>query len=119
MTYTYDSNNIFAKILRGEIPCNKVFENDYALAFHDIAPVAPVHVLVLPKGAYVHVEDFIGNAPVELIAGYFAAIRTVVHQLGVAENFRLITNNGEGAGQTVFHFHSHIIAGKKLGALLP
>ena len=115
---SYDTQNIFAKILRGEIPCNKVFENPFALAFHDIAPAAPVHVLVLPKGQFISYNDFMDSASEVEILGFFRAVRQVAAQLGVAD-YRLITNNGEGAGQTVHHFHVHILGGATLGALLP
>jgi len=116
---SYDKNNIFAKILRGEVPCNKVFENEYAFAFYDIAPVAPVHVLVLPKGEFRNFEEFTRKAAPEFIAGYFTSIRTIAVQLSVQDAFRMITNVGENAGQSVFHFHCHIIAGKPLGGLIP
>jgi histidine triad (HIT) family protein len=115
---SYDSHNVFARILRGEIPCKKLYEDDYALAFHDIAPSAPVHVLVIPKAPYRDYMDFVTHAAPEMLQGYFAAIRTVAVQLGVGENFRLITNNGAGAGQSVFHFHMHLLAGKPMGALV-
>ena len=114
----YDSTNVFAKILRGEIPCKKVYENEYALAFHDIAPSAPVHVLVIPKGQYRHYDDFLSKASEQEIAGYFGAVRTVAQQLGVADAFRLITNNGVRVGQSVDHFHMHILGGRSLGALI-
>lgn len=114
----YDSNNVFAKILRGELPCKKVFENEYALAFHDIAPNAAVHVLVLPKGPYQSYSDFIAHGKDEEITGFFRAVQLVAHAEGVGESFRLITNNGESAGQTVPHFHVHILGGQKLGALI-
>ena len=114
----YDSTNIFAKILRGEIPCTKVYEDPYALAFYDIAPNAPVHVLVIPKGQYMHYDDFIRNATDPEITGYFRAVRAVAQQLGVADAFRLITNNGAKVGQSVAHFHLHILAGRTLGKLV-
>lgn len=114
---SYDSNNVFAKILRGEIPAKKIYENEYALAFPDIAPSAPTHVLVIPKGNYERIDDFLGRASDDEIVGFFKAVRTVAHQLGVDE-YRLISNNGEAVGQTVHHFHVHILGGKKLGALL-
>ena len=115
---SYDTQNIFAKILRGEIPCNKVFENEFALAFHDIAPAAPVHVLVLPKEQFVSYDDFMLRASEAEILGFFRAVRQVAAQLGVAD-FRLIANNGVGAGQTVHHFHMHILAGVAFDGLLP
>lgn len=115
---SYDSNNIFAKILRGEIPCKKVYENNFALAFYDIAPASPVHVLVVPKAAYTTYDDFLARAPEPEIAGFFRAVRTVAHQLNVADAFRLITNNGSKVGQSVAHFHVHILAGREMHALL-
>ena len=117
---TYDTNNIFAKILRGEIPCNKVYEDTFVLAFHDIAPSAPVHVLVIPKGEYVSFDDFATNAPAGFMHDFFASVRKVAAQLGVVEcGYRLITNHGADASQSVPHFHVHILAGKQMGALLP
>ena len=115
---TYDPNNIFAKILRREIPATILYEDDFALAFADIAPAAPTHALVIPKGAYTHYADFMARAGRAEIGGFFAAVHQVAEQLGVAENFRLITNNGADAGQTVPHFHVHILAGRTMGALL-
>jgi histidine triad (HIT) family protein len=117
---SYDNTNIFARILRAEIPCNKVFENEYALAFHDISPSAPVHVLVVPKGDYVSFDDFVQHAPASLQMGFLQAIQQVASQLGVVESgYRLITNHGADASQTVHHFHVHILAGAPLGSLLP
>ena len=116
----YDTQNIFAKILRGEIPCNALYEDEYALAFSDIAPAAPVHVLVIPKGEYSSFHDFSHKAPAEMIAGFFASIGKVAAQLGVdATGYRIVSNHGADAAQTVPHFHVHILAGKPLGALLP
>lgn len=115
----YDSQNIFAKILRGEVPANRIYEDEFAIAIPDIAPNAPTHVLVIPKGAYRDYEDFVARAGDAQIAGFFRAVRTVAQELGVAAHFRLITNNGAGAGQSVFHFHVHVLAGKKMTALLP
>jgi histidine triad (HIT) family protein len=119
-TMNYDPNNIFAKIIRGEIPCNQVYEDDFAFAFHDIKPEAPVHVLVLPKGEFVSYDDFVQGAPPALFQGFFAAIQKIAAQLGVAQSgYRLITNHGADASQSVFHFHVHILAGKSLGGLVP
>ena len=116
----YDSNNIFAKIIRGEVPCKKVYEDDFAFAFHDIKPEAPVHVLVLPKGEFVSFDDFAQKASPQQMQGFFAAIQKIAVQLGVVESgYRLITNHGVDASQSVFHFHVHILAGKPLGRLLP
>ena len=115
----YDPNNIFAKILRGEIPCSKVYEDQFALAFHDIHPQAPVHVLVIPKGEYVSLADFSTSAPADLIAGYVRAIGKVAEQLGIVEDgFRALFNAGANAGQEVPHLHIHLFAGKKLGPML-
>lgn len=114
----YDPSNVFAKILRSEIPCKKVYEDEFAFAFQDIAPNAPTHILVIPKGEYRDFSAFAADAPAELTKGFFAAIGKIAaqHKLG---HYRLITNNGEGAGQSVFHFHVHLLAGKKMSALLP
>lgn len=114
----YDPTNIFAKILRGEIPCNKVYEDAFALAFHDIAPSAPVHVLVIPKGEFADYSAFMARAEPEMVQGFFAAVHAVAKQLGVAQQYRLISNCGAGAGQSVFHFHMHLLAGAPMGALL-
>ena len=99
----YDDENIFAKILRGEIPCNKVDECDHTLSFHDIQPQAPVHVLVIPKGAYVNMTDFSENAPAEVQAAYIAALGRVAKMVGVTEDgYRLIANTGtNGAACTL------------------
>lgn len=114
---TYDSTNIFAKILRGEIPCNTLYEDEYALAFPDIAPAAPTHILVIPKGAYISFADFMARATPAEVQGFYAAVSKVAAAHGL-EHFRLISNNGAGAGQTVHHFHVHILAGKKMSHLL-
>ena len=118
-TLPYDDQNIFAKILRGEIPCNKVFEDDWALAFHDIAPQAPVHVLVVPKGAYVSWDDFAANAPADLIAGFVRAVGTVARQLDLVEpGYRLLANVGADGGQEVPHLHVHLFGGAPLGRMI-
>lgn len=115
----YDQNNIFAKILRGEIPCNKVFEDDYALAFHDINPQATVHVLVIPKGDYVSMADFTANAPADLITGFMRAVGKVAKDLDLEENgYRTISNAGPNSHQEVPHLHIHILGGRPLGPLL-
>ena len=116
---TYDPENIFAKILRGEIPCNKVYEDDHALAFHDISPQAPVHVLVIPKGDYVSLDDFSANASDAEVAGFLRAVGTVTRQLGVVDaGYRFLANNGPDANQEVPHFHIHIFAGRPLGGMV-
>lgn len=115
----YDSDNIFAKILRGEIPCNKVYEDDFALAFHDINPQAPAHVLVIPKGEYVSWADFSANAPANLIAGYIRAVGKVAKDLGLEdEGYRILANAGANAHQEVDHLHIHIFGGRPLGPML-
>ena len=115
----YDSENVFAKILRGEIPCNKVYEDDWALAFHDIQPQAPVHVLVIPKGAYVSMDDFSANGTGDEIAGLIRAVGTVARQLGVVDDgYRILTNTGANAHQDVLHLHVHIFAGRDLGGMI-
>jgi diadenosine tetraphosphate (Ap4A) HIT family hydrolase len=115
----YDDQNVFARILRGEIPSRKVFEDSYALAFHDIAPQAPVHVLVIPKGRYVSIADFTATAAADEIAGFFRAVGTVAKQLGLEEpGYRILANMGEHSGQEVPHLHVHIFGGKPLGLML-
>lgn len=115
----YDPDNIFAKILRGDIPCTKVYEDDHALAFEDINPQAPVHVLVIPKGAYVSMDDFTANAPDALVTGFFRAVGTVARQLGVdAPGYRILANHGPDSHQEVPHLHIHIFAGRPLGPML-
>jgi len=115
----YDNNNIFAKILRGEIPCDRVYESDHALAFKDIAPQAPVHVLVIPKGPYVNMDDFSANATDAEIAGFFRAVGDVARQLGVVDKgYRTLANNGPDAHQEVPHLHVHIFAGRDLGGMI-
>ncbi|WP_347303249.1 histidine triad nucleotide-binding protein [Croceibacterium sp. TMG7-5b_MA50] len=118
-TLPYDPDNIFAKILRGEIPCNKVYEDDHALAFHDIAPQAPVHVLVVPKGDYVSWDDFSAQAPADLIAGFVRAVGTVARQLDLVEpGYRVLANVGAHGGQEVPHLHVHLFGGAPLGRMI-
>jgi histidine triad (HIT) family protein len=115
----YDDSNIFARILRGEIPCKKVFENEYALAFYDINPQAPVHVLVIPKGPYVSWADFSAQAPEALIIGFVRAVGEVAAQLGLVEpGYRLLANIGVNGHQEVPHLHVHLFAGRPLGPML-
>lgn len=116
---SYDDNNIFARILRGEIPAKKVYEDEYALAFHDIDAKAPIHVLVIPKGKYVSISDFGAKASPEEITGFYRALSQVAHDLGINDGgFRTIANAGPNARQEVPHFHVHLLAGKKLGAMM-
>ncbi len=115
----YDNNNIFANIIRGEIPCDKIYSDDDVFAFKDISPAAPVHVLVIPKGQYVSFDDFVANAGADKVADFFTKVREIASLLGVDKTgYRLITNHGENANQAVPHFHVHILGGKKLGGLL-
>mgnify|MGYP000095730974 FL=1 len=118
-TLEYDNQNIFAKILRGEIPCRKVFDDEWALAFYDINPQAPVHVLVIPKGAYVSWDDFSAKASDVEIAGFVRAVGHVGRELGLVEpGYRLLANIGMDAHQEVPHLHVHIFGGKPLGPML-
>lgn len=116
---TYDNQNIFARILRGEIKASKVYEDEQILAFNDISKASPTHVLIIPKGQYENYCDFVTNAKSEEITHFFKKIAELANQMGVdSQGFRLITNNGHDAHQTVKHFHVHLLAGKKLGPLL-
>ena len=115
----YDKNNIFAKILRGEIPCKKVYENDHVLAFHDINPQKKMHVLVIPKGAYVDLDDFNNKASEKEIVELNKAISHVSNLLGAKDNgYRALTNIGRDGGQEVPHLHYHIFAGEKIGNMV-
>ena len=115
----YDPDNIFAKILRGEIPCKKVYEDDHVLAFDDVNPQAPVHVLVIPKGAYVSLDDFAAKASDGEIAALFRAAGKIARDLGAAEKgYRILANTGADGGQEVPHFHVHIFAGRPLGRMV-
>ena len=115
----YDPENIFAKILRGDIPCDKVYEDDTVLAFKDINPQAPVHVLVIPKGPYVSMDDFSQNATDAEVSGFFRAVGAIARDLGVVEGgYRFLSNNGPDAHQEVPHFHVHIFAGRNLGGMI-
>jgi histidine triad (HIT) family protein len=119
MTNKYDSNNIFAKIIRGEIPCEKVFEDEKILAFHDISKAAPIHILVIPKGEYVSYYDFIGSADDQEIVAFFKKTKEIASLVGLDDSgYRIVTNNGSDASQTVPHFHAHILGGKKLATHL-
>jgi histidine triad (HIT) family protein len=118
-TLAYDDQNIFAKILRGEIPNRTVFEDEWALAFHDIHPQAPTHILVIPKGAYVSWDDFSANGSDAEIAGFVRAVGTVARDLGLVEpGYRLLANTGIHAHQEVPHLHAHLFGGKALGPML-
>ncbi len=115
----YDPNNVFARILRGELPAKTVYEDEYALAFHDINPQAPIHVLVIPKGAYVSLADFAAHASDAEIAGFWRAVGRVARKLGLEESgYRILANHGANAHQEVPHFHVHIFGGRPLGPML-
>jgi diadenosine tetraphosphate (Ap4A) HIT family hydrolase len=116
----YDDANIFARILRGEIPNRTVYEDEWVLAFHDIGPQAPTHVLVIPKGKYVSFADFSAKASEAEIAGFVRAVGKVAKSLGLEEaGYRVIANMGEHSGQEVPHFHVHIVGGRPLGRMVP
>jgi histidine triad (HIT) family protein len=118
-TQPYDDQNIFAKILRGEIPSSRVYEDDYAIAFHDIAPQAPTHLLVIPKGAYVSWDDFSARGTDAEIAGFIRAVGTVARAAGLVEpGYRLLANTGQHGGQEVPHLHVHLFGGTPLGPML-
>lgn len=113
----YDTNNVFAKIIKNELPAKKVYEDDKILAFFDIAPVAPTHIIVIPKGQYINYVDFIEKASAEEISYYFTKIKDIAQSLGL-DSFRICSNMGERSGQSVFHFHTHILSGSKFSGLV-
>jgi histidine triad (HIT) family protein len=115
----YDDSNIFARILRGEIPSKRVYEDEWALAFHDINPQAPVHVLIIPKGRYCSFADFSADATEAEIVGFVRALGTVARQLGLEPpGYRMLTNLGNDGGQDVPHFHVHLFGGRPLGRMV-
>ena len=119
----YDKNNIFAKILRGEIPCKKIYEDNYVLAFHDVNPQKKIHALVVPKGEYVNLDDFSSNATEKEIVGLIKGIGAVAKKLGVSEavkgeGYRSLVNVGANGGQEVPHLHFHIFGGEKVGKMV-
>ena len=123
MPYTYDDQNIFAKILRGEIPNDTVLDTDHALAFNDIGPQAPTHVLVIPKGPYVNFDHFVSAASDAEIVGFFKAVQHVGEKLGLrpgdgGNGYRLLANAGRDGVQEVMHLHVHLVAGKPLGRMI-
>ena len=119
-TRPYDDQNIFAKILRGEIPCKQVYRDEWALAFHDINPQAPTHILVIPTGPYVSWADFSDKATTEEIAGFVRAVGLVAREAGLVEpGYRLLANIGQHGHQEVPHLHVHIFGGRQMGAMLP
>ena len=119
----YDKNNIFAKILRGEIPCKKIYEDEFVLAFHDVNPQKKIHVLVIPKGEYVNLDDFSSKASEKEIIGLIKGIRAVAKKIGVSDEvkgggYRSLVNIGEYGGQEVLHLHFHIFGGEKVGKMV-
>jgi diadenosine tetraphosphate (Ap4A) HIT family hydrolase len=118
-TQPYDDTNIFARILRGELPCNKVYEDDHVLAFRDINPLAPTHILVIPKGSHVSWDDFSEKGSDEEIAAFVRAVGKIARDAGLVEDgYRLLANVGMNSGQEVPHLHAHIFAGRPLGPML-
>ena len=119
---SYDDNNIFAKILRGEIPCKKIYEDDFVLSFHDINPQKKIHVLVIPKGKYIDLDDFSTNASLEEMKGLLKGINLVANKLGISNNvgkgYRALTNVAEHGGQEVPHLHFHLFGGEKVGKMV-
>ena len=119
---SYDDNNIFAKILRNEIPCNKIYEDDFVLAFHDINPQKKIHALVIPKGKYIDLDDFSINASSEEMVGLIKGINTVAKKLGIStevgKGYRVLANISGDGGQEVPHLHFHLFGGEKVGKMV-
>ena len=118
---SYDKNNIFAKILRGEIPCKKVYENEYVLSFHDVNPQKKIHVLIIPKGEYIDLDDFINKASDKEIVEFNKAIIQIVEILKISNKgngYRVLANTGRDGGQEVPHLHYHIFGGEKIGKMV-
>jgi len=116
----YDDDNVFARILRGELPCRKVFEDEFALAFHDINPQAPVHLLVIPKGRWVSWDDFSARAEAEEIAGFVRAVGQVARDNGLVEpGYRMLANVGQHGHQEVPHLHVHLFGGRQFYQMIP
>ncbi len=114
----YDKNNIFSKILKGEIPCKKVYENDVSLFFYDINPQAKIHILGIPKLECLDFTDFVSKSDPNIVASFFKSVEDVIEKLGIKKDgYRLISNSGDNGGQEVPHFHIHILAGEKIGNL--
>ena len=115
----YDNQNIFARILRGDIPCKKVYEDDWALAFYDIAPQAPTHILVIPKAPYCSFADFSMSASADEITGFMRAVGRIARDLGLeSPGYRILANMGGHGGQEVPHFHVHLFGGRSLGRMI-
>jgi len=112
----YDKNNIFAKIIRGELPSKKIYENEFAMSFHNINPTSEIHALIIPKGPYKDIHDFLFNAPAAAQAGFWDAYRETANALGLSDNYNIAANTGNGPffTQSIMHFHLHLLGGKKL-----
>jgi diadenosine tetraphosphate (Ap4A) HIT family hydrolase len=118
-TEPYDDDNIFARILRGELPCGKVYEDEHVLAFNDINPLAPTNILVIPKGRYVSWDDFSAKASDEEVTAFVRAVGRIARKAGLVEDgYRLLANTGQNSGQEVPHLHVHVFAGRPLGPML-
>ena len=119
---SYDDQNIFAKILRGEIPCKKIYEDDFILSFYDINPQKKIHALVIPKGKYINLDDFTLNATSEEIVGFLKGVNKVATKLGISANrgqgYRALANIGNDGGQEVPHLHFHLFGGEKVGKMV-
>ena len=119
---TYDENNIFAKILKGEIPCKKIYEDEFVLSFYDINPQKKIHALVIPKGNYIDLDDFARKAPEKEIIGLIKGINTVAQKLNISSNtgkgYRALANISENGGQEVPHLHFHLFGGEKVGKMV-
>ena len=119
---SYDDNNIFAKILRNEIPCNKIYEDEFVLSFHDINPQKKIHVLVIPKGKYIDLDDFTQNASLDEMIGLLKGINIVAKKLKISvdtgKGYRALANIGENGGQEVPHLHFHLFGGEKIGKMV-
>lgn len=113
----YDNDNVFAKIIDGRIKAEKLYDDEYLIAIKDVNPVAPVHILVIPKGRYIDFADFIANASKDEVVHYYKMIAKIASDAGASE-YRLINNKGKSAGQSVFHFHTHIISGNHRSGLI-
>tara|TARA_B100001093_G_scaffold511903_1_gene580755 strand:+ start:57 stop:419 length:363 start_codon:yes stop_codon:yes gene_type:complete len=119
MNKHYDKNNIFAKILRSEVPCNKILENDFALAFSDINPQAPIHILIIPKKPYINFHDFTQNASIKEVEFFWKLINDVIVLNKISKKgFRVISNSGDDGNQDVPHFHVHLLGGNNLGRMI-
>ena len=119
MNKLYDQNNVFAKILRAEIPCNKILENDTSLAFSDINPKAQIHILIIPKNPYVNFYDFTKNASLTEVESFWKLVNEVIEYTSVGEEgFRIIANSGKHGNQDVPHFHVHLLGGNNLGGMI-